>query len=137
MPCVKVSRPAVVRTALAFVAYADQPAAAVLNPEANYFRPDGALVGSGAELALTDIWASPWVLADGTVASDALGERVYTGADDPTSLPAADQNCTDWTDSSFEGRATVGDYGMGSSRFFNTFARATCTGGARLYCVEL
>src|SRR6185295_15607790 len=55
------TRPAGVARGVAFVAYTTRPAAAVLDPEALYVRIDGAIVGTGADLADGRVLAGPWL----------------------------------------------------------------------------
>jgi hypothetical protein len=127
-------RPVGVDRGVAFIAYRDRPAAAVLDPTANYFRPDGAFVGSGAILTSLDIFTAPWILADGSVLRD-QSQYVWTGAGRPNQLAIVDNNCEDWTVPSGETRSSVGDYGRGGARFFLTID-LLCSGAYRLYCVE-
>jgi hypothetical protein len=126
--------PAGVDRGVAFIAYRDRSAAAVLDPEVAYIRPDGAFVGRGADLTSLDIWTGPWVLADGSI-SPGRSEYVWMGAASPEQFAIIDGNCEDWRSTSGELLANVGDYGRGGARFFRTIA-LPCNGVHRLYCVE-
>jgi hypothetical protein len=130
-------RPLDVDGAVAFVAYTDRPAAAVIDPTGVYMRPDGVLVGTGADLISMDIYSTPWVRADGTVAAPLVAlPSVLTGARNPSANALASENCNDWQDPSDASVGLVGSYGSGSTRYFFTGTVPRCNFSASLYCVE-
>lgn len=123
--------------AVAFLAYTDRPAAAAIDPAGVYMRPDGVLVGTGADLISMDIYATPWIRADGTVAAPLIAlPSVLTGARNPSATAEASENCNDWQDPSEALIHLVGDYGSGSTRYFFTGTAPGCDFSAALYCVE-
>jgi hypothetical protein len=128
-------RPAGVAQAVAFVAYTNRPAAAQLDPSALYVRTDGAVVGTGSDIAALKILAGPWLTNDGSVggASDA----VWGGAEDPNVLADPTYNCNDWTSADGSGNGWVGDIDASSPRFFYTSAYTSCSNNLRaMRCVE-
>jgi hypothetical protein len=124
------TRPAgVAANARAFVAYSTQPAASVIVPTANYVRPDGLLIGTGAQILQMQALAGPWLRADSSVL---LGTGMWGGA--PTPNDVATENCLDWR--STTARGLVGDYALTSQRFWYTFAIGSCADERNVYCVE-
>jgi hypothetical protein len=124
------TRPAgVAANARAFVAYSTQPAASVIVPTANYVRPDGLLIGTGAQIIQMQALAGPWLRADGSVL---LGTSMWAGA--PTPNDVATENCLDWQ--STTARGLVGDYALTSQRYWYTFGIGMCADTRNVYCVE-
>lgn len=123
-------RPPGVSAAVAFVAYRDRPAAAALTPGANYVRADGQLIGSGADIASRRLLTGIWTTADGQHPAT----RVWTGANTPNDLAAADSNCSNWQATS--GRALTGVTSLSSERFWADGGTVDCSTPVLLYCVE-
>jgi hypothetical protein len=129
-------RPPGVSSADAFVAYTDRAAATVLDPAATYRRPDGMLVGTGADLASMDVFTAPWIRAEGGVPPLDATPAAWTGSSSPTVVAIASENCDDWLASDALRVGLVGNYLQGSVRFFDSDARPACDRQLRLYCVE-
>ncbi|HKO95016.1 MAG TPA: hypothetical protein VJU61_27870, partial [Polyangiaceae bacterium] len=123
-------RPAGVSSARALVAYAGRSAAEVLEPAAVYVRPDGQLVGTGAQLVSNDKPGVPWIAANGSRVYD----YVWTGQPE-NRLPTVADTCSDWTNPSSTGM-------QGQSGYDNMLGFAivvepvACNSPGRLYCVE-
>ncbi|MEO8185194.1 MAG: hypothetical protein ABI895_40830, partial [Deltaproteobacteria bacterium] len=128
------TRPAGVARGVAFVAYTTRPAAAVLDPEALYVRVDGALVGTGAEIAATKILAGPWLSEDGTV--EGVSGGVWGGAPTPQDLADPAYNCNDWQSASNSANGDTGEIDVSSGLFFYEFAYSFCSDPREVRCVE-
>jgi hypothetical protein len=127
-------RPAGVARAAAFISYGNRPAAAVLDPAATYVRPDGALVGSGADLARPIVRAAPWL--DARAAFDPISFLMWTGAFSPELVSDPGESCNDWRSGDVGVRGLTGDYGTGSPRWFCTLGLGSCDTPGGIYCVE-
>jgi hypothetical protein len=128
------TRPPGVARGVAFVAYTTRPAAAVLDPEARYVRVDGALVGTGAELAATRILAGPWLSEDGTV--EGVSGGVWGGAATPQDLADPAYNCNDWQSASSLANGDTGEIDVSSGLFFYEYAYSYCSDPREVRCVE-
>jgi hypothetical protein len=117
-----------VTTAVAFLSYAAKPAAALLSPTQSYVRPDGTLIGNGAELANTQTETGIWQSADGAYQQ---ANGAWTGS---PKVGDVGKTCADWT-------STVGTgfVGVGSTAF-QYFGWSNgdyaCTGAYHLYCLQ-
>lgn len=124
--------PAGVANGVAFIGYSNRAAAAVIDEDLNYVRPDGVLVGTGLALLDMNVFAGPWIQADGTA-------RNYTGAvrtGGETPREVAIYTCDDWQSNGTDVLGGVGDYGVSDLRFFFTFQAPACNFGFPIYCVE-
>jgi hypothetical protein len=125
------SLPSGVNSAKPMIARTNQSADAVLDPGKTYVRPDGAIVGTGAEIAAGDeLTSGIWMEGGGTYAS----QRVWTGHTTLTAKGTSASTCGDWTSTS----SSDGRYGLSSaaySSFWNYFT-TDCSGDAWVYCVE-
>jgi len=128
------SRPAGVANAVALIGYTSRPAADAIDPAATYVRPDGALLGRGAEILAGQLTTAARVTNDGTVLSTIRNEGVWTGGL-PSDAPTASTNCNDWNDPQLRGR--IGEPMAASFSAFSNGASVACTEPLRLYCVEL
>jgi hypothetical protein len=99
-------RPAGVAQGVALLAYTGQSAAAVLDPNATYVRPDGALVGRGSDIAKLKLVAGPWLSDDG--ANDSASSSVWGGAPTPADLADPDNNCNDWRSAASSSNGSLG-----------------------------
>lgn len=117
---------------VAFISYSNRLAATVLDANASYVRPDGALVETGAAIANLVVIGGPWVRADGTVNDSLSG--VWTGAD--AGRASSRYTCNDWrsSDPGIEGGA--GSYGFSGVTFFDTRNQVTCDTLLPILCVE-
>jgi hypothetical protein len=128
-------RPAGVANGVAFVAYTDRPASAVLEPAATYVLSDGRLVGSGAQLQELNMLVGPWLLADGSVAP-LFPEAVWTGGTTQLRVPAsAELNCLDWTSAAPSRSGLAGSSGSIGQGSWSATTRS-CDTELFLYCVE-
>ena len=125
------SRPAGVVNAAALIASTTRAGGTLLDLEATYVRPDGALVGTGAQL-LVGLLTTPLSIANDGSQLTSLDD-VWTGGP-LRSMSVAEANCNDWTDPASS--AAFGDPTDTSSRGF-LVANEPCTEPKRVYCVEL
>lgn len=122
-------RAAGVTTAIAFIAYTTKSAGSLLAPTQKYVRPDGTLVGTGAELgASANLESGIWQSAGGTYEFNGP----MTGSTAVSALGTA--TCGDWT-------STVGTNSSGAANYTNdsiwwTGYAYPCSSGGRLYCVQ-
>jgi len=126
-------RPAGVARGVAYIAYSDRPASAVLDPAALYVLSDGRAVGTGAQLIAGQLLVGPWLLADGTPVP--AFDSVWVGAERArSSAGSLYTTCQDWTsnDAGLSGSAESTGYPQLGS-FGNTFP---CSNASHLYCVE-
>jgi hypothetical protein len=90
-------RPRGVTTAVALLATTTRAASTLLSPTMNYVRPDGTLVGTGAQLASSETLESGiWQVSSG----EYLGQSysVWTGSLTPASTGSAAGTCGNWGD---------------------------------------
>jgi hypothetical protein len=128
-------RPAGVARGVALLSTVNRAASALIDPAANYVRPDGQLVATGAQLLTLSLTTGPWVLADGTM-NGGLTAFVWTGATDTalTSPGTAESTCQDWQ--STTGTGNAGQFGFANVRSWFFVTGNPCTTAALLYCVE-
>lgn len=123
-------RPPGVNQAKAFLATSNAPASAVLNPLANYKRPDGQVIGTGAQLAagvlLSGIWQNGLGVYTGT-------QLFWTGSYYPSG--AATFNCQDWT-SNTAPRAIAGVTWPTDDSWWVAADTYSCSNSYYLVCVE-
>jgi hypothetical protein len=125
-------RPAGVNVTAPLLALTTQAASAVLFPAASYYRPDGTLVGTGAQIATSgDLESGIWQAADGSYRSP----RVWTGEVDLMTPSTAAYSCSNWTSaalgSGFEGAANTAAGGWWAQALYPCSDTT-----ASLYCVE-
>ncbi|PZR18313.1 MAG: hypothetical protein DI536_00045 [Archangium gephyra] len=122
----------------ALIASTTQPAASVLTDAQLYYRPDGSLVGSGAQMkAMPPSLASGvWHDGAGALVDPAMNESgmVWTGAANVNTLGTAMTTCNDWSNVMAE--STTGAGLLATSAFFSGFGAQPCSGQRSLYCVE-
>lgn len=122
-------RPTGVTQARALIAHPNVAASSLLVPTANYIRPDGVLVGTGAQIANEQLLTAAWVNAAGQ--SSDVG--IWVGSLSPTLPGSSESTCNDWTSTS--GAVMLGLNGdLGP---FWRFYEATCDiVSTHLYCIE-
>ncbi|MCC6994290.1 MAG: choice-of-anchor D domain-containing protein [Deltaproteobacteria bacterium] len=98
-----------------------------------YVRPDGQVVGTGAQFASGgDLQSGVWQLGDGTYRSP---YGMWTGAGPPSTVPTAANTCNNWTDPAAGGVVTIGC--ANSSSWWYACGAPGCGGLSRaVYCVE-
>jgi hypothetical protein len=107
----------------------------VLDAAATYVRPDGIVVGTGAQLITGNELASGiWQMADLTYTVPSQSSRVWSGQTTLTEVGTLASTCNDWTSNT-----GTGIWGSGSSvnRWWNAYVNAACNLDSRLYCVEV
>jgi len=126
-----------VTTAAALIATTTKTAASLLVPTTSYYRPDGALVGTGADLIAagqpivgTLLTSGPWSAVDGTYPPDAAA---WTGSATIDALGTTANTCGNWTDSSQTG--LVG-FAVATLETFWNDSSSPCSTPTRLYCVQ-
>jgi hypothetical protein len=136
-------RPPGVGAVKALLATTQAPASARLAPAATYVRPDGVVVGTGAELvaaaSYAQLHAGVWQLADGSY--DDANRSAWTGSgpsyDELDTAATVGSSCNDWTDGTASGSASVGMLNEIDHRFWTQSLSVPCNeGGHPLYCVE-
>jgi hypothetical protein len=129
------NRPAGVAGARALIATTNRPAGDVLQPDVNYVRPDGQLVGTGQQLLDREVLTGIWQTADGRY----LGPEdrvliVPTGAERLTEMGTPEFTCDDWTDPT--GTKLFGAYAFANRNWWFRSSGRTCDEPVALYCVE-
>jgi len=128
-------RPAGVATARALIATLSRTAASVLDMAATYVRPDGTVVGTGAQLvARGELGSGIWQRADlGYSVLTRSNTRVWTGQTTLTEVGTATTTCEDWTATTGTGEFS-GTFS--SDRWWDT-SNNLCTQTLPLRCVEV
>ncbi len=133
-------RPAGVTTAVALVASTAAPASAVLASTTNYVRPDGTLVGTGAQIAAGGNLASGiWQTADGTYRTFFPGGSSYlawTGSTSVSTIGTVASTCGNWADSSQTAGLMGYSYMADTSWWGAVPAQCTSASNAGLYCIQ-
>jgi hypothetical protein len=126
-------RPPGVAAARAYLGYTGRRADELLDRAATYVRPDGQLVGTGAQIATANMTGIPWIAADGSTVGLAFA---WTGTSDLSILPGAADTCSDWRDTG--STAMIGLIGISDLRaFVGSVSLVGCSDESlRLYCVE-
>ncbi|HYQ26560.1 MAG TPA: hypothetical protein VER04_05050 [Polyangiaceae bacterium] len=128
------SMPAGVSSARALVAYSSAPASDALNPSTTYVRPDGVVVGTGAEITAQTPRSGVWQNADGSYVDEFdNGSVVFVGATSLTANGAT--TCNNWTDQSGSSSVVAGNFHTAGKNFWN-YISITCNVSSRLYCIE-
>jgi hypothetical protein len=134
--------PAGVTAAAALIATTTKPASSVLNMTMNYVRPDGTLVGTGAQIAAGGVLPSGiWQSADSVYRGFTPG-RVLTGATAPTALGTVASTCGNWTDTTQVGATAglFGEYGHADPVWWEAIYAGVCNNTGNivdgLYCVQ-
>jgi len=135
-------RPSGVTSAVALVAYSDRAASDSIDPSADYVRPDGEIVGTGARLieasqapSFSHLETGLWQTADGSyLRIDQFSIFVWSGSQRMDALGEVESNCGDWLDQNQQGY--VGRLGVTQSQFWARGATGSCADGAYLICVE-
>lgn len=139
------TRPAGVTGAAALLATTTTSAASVLSMTANYVRPDGTFVATGAALASTSgvpfsngepLSSGIWQSGDGVYRQYLPSKTlVWTGQTSLTAVGTAATTCNNWTDPS-NGTAVMGGFTTTLGNYWN-FLNTFCGGEMNpIYCVE-
>jgi uncharacterized repeat protein (TIGR01451 family) len=107
-------------------------AASLLQAGTSYVRPDGVLVGTGAQLVSGNLPSGIWQLADGSYETQDF--RVITGSASIGTVPSSNATtCADWTVAT--GTATTGWDQTTTSNWWSAGGLQTCN-NATIICVE-
>lgn len=120
------------RSFVAFAASTALTAGGRLSQTASYYRPDGQLIGTGAEIAAHTLRSGIWEASDLSYPGGEV--PVWAGATNATTLATTATNCNNWTSSGTTGYG--GRTNTVLSDFFGSFTGQSCTTGKRLYCAE-
>jgi hypothetical protein len=134
-------------TVKALISTTDMPASAFITPDRTYVRPDGIVVGTGAELIAAaklsgTIHSGIWQHGDGSYAvsvPDGPAEAVWIGF--PGYLGGLDSagtletTCSNWTSVSATQSATVGEVDNLAGYVESPYV-GDCTQQLPIYCVE-
>ena len=119
-------------TGKALLATTTASAASLLHA-VNYVRPDGLLVGSGAELSLGIVHTGIWQRGDGGY----VFGSAWSGTEFMTQTASANNNCNDWTSSAMGDDGLIGDDHSVTTWWSNTaFDPGACSTGLRIRCFE-
>lgn len=132
------SKPSGVGIVRALIARTGSAAASVVDPSAQYVRPDGQAVGKGSDLVSdTGVKNGIWQAGNGEYVSD----FVWTGSSSVGSTGAPEDNCDDW--SSGSGLDAIVGQPLNGARFWEQnpggpAPRRACDSepGFRVYCLE-
>jgi hypothetical protein len=127
--------PSGVTKAAAFISTQARPGSAALSPATVYVRPDGTLVGTGAQLASGNIESGIWQEADGTYSE--FPAAIWTGSTQPSTTGTSESTCVDWTLGAAAN--TLGaSYGWAShiTKFWYDNVTTCGSPGYQLYCVQ-
>jgi len=133
-------KPLGVGTVKALVATTAAAADTLLAPGTTYVRPDGQVIGTGAEIiAVAAAPANDPLLTSGiwqAGSGDYIGGgQVATGQDNMTDVGTIASTCNDWTDSG--GTLSMANIGALSRTFWNGSDNQSCSlTTRRIYCVE-
>jgi hypothetical protein len=131
-------RPSGVTTAAALIAYTGRPGSSVLDPVTSYVRPDGTLVGTGAQMISASVSglleSGPWQRADGTYDPNLF--FTWTGSVDLSTIGTVGSTCNNWTDPSTV-TGTIGAPSEVDSLWWDGGANNGCGGMQHLICVQL
>jgi len=129
-------------SAVALISGIGRAASELLDPNANYVRVDGQLVGTGADIIARTIVSGVWQLGDGTYPRDDHNQ-VWVGSDTPDAIGDEASTCDDWTSDSSELGAPLGNFEAANVRFWggsggeipcDVFGESERI--VRLYCIE-
>jgi len=124
-------RPTGVATAVALIARTDRAASSLLTPTTNYVRPDGTLVGTGAELIGNQLESGIWQSADGTYQPNFL---VWTGSSQITAMGTSDSTCANWTNPALP--AGIQGYEATMASNWWSSLPVSCSTAFFIYCLQ-
>ena len=134
------NRPTGVSTAVALIATTTRAAGSVLDMSAIYTRPDGTMVGTGAEIVTYETFGNlesgPWQFGDGTYMKFDPSDSAlaWTGQTDLMNPGGMDTTCSNWTVGT--GYAIAGNPGESSPLWWNGTTAAPCSQPHHVYCVQ-
>ena len=119
-------------SARALITVDDEPASLRISPTARYVRPDGVVVGTGAQLLSHQLATGIWVQGNGDPSE---AQKVWTGSTG-ISVTGPDDSCQGWTEEMF-GTAIAGVPSVHVLNWWSSDPRVSCdTGSLPVYCVE-
>jgi len=124
-----------VTTAVALIATTTRAASALLSTTATYVRPDGTLVGTGAQLAKGLPESGVWQSADGSYLDASY--VVWTGSSSPDVPGTVQSTCSNWTDPTMT--TSLMHFGAPNDvrGFWSSNAYAGCDlSSSLLYCIQ-
>lgn len=136
-------RPSGVTSGIALIAGVGRAASDRLDPEADYVRPDGELVGTGQELIVASrptadgnsLDSGMWQSADGRYLREEQFDLQTWSGSTALDRPGTDEStCGDWLDPS--GNANVGNFGVTNFQFWSRGGTGPCSASNYVMCVE-
>jgi hypothetical protein len=127
------SQPPGTSGARALLATTSRSGASIPDPAALYVRPDGALVGSGEQLASGQLSSGIWQLGDGSYLQFDPGFSVWSGQFERADVGTVASTCNDWQSSTGFG---VRGFGTTASASFRNSGVLDCSVPSYLYCIE-
>jgi hypothetical protein len=121
------------RTFVALLATTTASAGSRLDAAAQYYRPDGLLIGSGAEIRSGTLRTGIWQTNLGNYVEN---DSAWTGASDVQALATSTSNCSDWSSTAGAATAVVGFISHSAGLFFSSGSTGACNGNRRVYCVQ-
>lgn len=129
------SKPSGVTTAVALIATSTRAASSVLSATTSYVRPDGTLVGTGAQLAAGTLLSGIWQTGNGTY-DDGM-HTAWTGSQTPNAVGTMQDTCSNWTDGAATSQANYFGYPGSVSDFWALETTTDCGATNRVvYCVQ-
>lgn len=126
-------KPAGAGTVRALIATPLSAASSVLTPSQTYVRPDGVVVGTGAQLTAGGLLTSGiWQTGGGAYIGSLQG--VWTGHTSLTGFGTTASTCGNWT--STAGSGTTGTASSTDTLWWNSASLSCSTAAIRLFCVE-
>ena len=125
------------RTYVALLSTTGAAASTLLNQTASYYRPDGAFIGTGADIAAaSSLTSGIWVRSDLTYQGGEV--QAWTGSFVPGLAGDASQTCTSWTTGGSTGSGTGlrGEVNSTNSSFWDSLSSSCTFGSIPLYCIE-
>ncbi len=114
----------------ALLATTTTPAGAVLTAGANYVRPDGVLVGTGAELVAGTLRSGIWQSGNGLYGTG----YVFNGSTSSSAVGTASTTCQNWTSALMSDHALLGYLAQPSNWWGQD--SVDCSNSYPIYCVE-
>lgn len=134
-------KPNGVTTVKALLATKETPASSLVDAATKYVRPDGVLVGTGADLVAVsksngNLNSAAWQNGDGTYEVESYSYFCWTGSSALDQTGTVDTTCDDWTTAADTPTGTGGINQRPWDSWWNQYTGPCSTTTYHLYCVE-